>query len=179
MSGPSSWFSADALSTLCERHFLRNAKRCSEVASNLKIWRSILSARDDKASPKVTLLCVDDDKFWLQYEKMFLENFGYSIVTASSGREGLELAEIHWFDVAIVDYSMPDMNGQEFAVAMRRLWPRTPIVMLSGMLDVSEEVFQVVDAYVGKECFAKAILPAITLLREEHSVIASIHEADT
>jgi CheY-like chemotaxis protein len=135
-----------------------------------------LSTRDDKGSQKLTLLCIDDDKFWLQCEKTFLETFGYAVVTASSGREGLELAEIHCFDVAIVDDCMPDLNGQEFAVAMRRLWPRTPIVMLSGMLDVPDEVFQVVDAVVGKECFTKGLLPAITLLREGHSVTASIHE---
>jgi CheY-like chemotaxis protein len=135
-----------------------------------------LSTRDRKGRQKVTLLCIDDDKFWLQCEKAFLESFGYAVATASSGREGLELAETQWFDVAIVDYCMPDMNGQEFAAAMRRLWPRTPIVMLSGMLDVPEEVFQVVDAVVGKECLAKGLLPAITLLREEHLVTASIRE---
>jgi len=132
-----------------------------------------LSTRDDKGSRKVTLLCIDDDPFWLQCEKAFLESSGYAVETASSGREGLELAEIHWFDVAIVDYCMPDMNRQEFAVAMRRLWPRTPIVMLSGMLDVPDEVFEVVDAFVAKECLAKGLLPAITLLSEEHSVTAS------
>jgi CheY-like chemotaxis protein len=132
-----------------------------------------LSARNDKGRRKVTLLCVDDDKCWLQYEKTFLEIFGYAVVTASSGREGLELAAVHWFDVVVVDFCMPDMNGQEFAVAMRRLWPRIPIVMLSGMLAVPDEVFEVVDAFVGKECFAKALLPAITLLSEEHSVTAS------
>jgi len=137
-----------------------------------------VTTQDDNSSQKAPLLCVDDDKTWLQYEKIFLESFGYTVVTASSGREALELAEIRWFDVAIVDYCMPEMNGQEFAIAMRRLWPRTPIVMLSGMLDVPEEVFQVVDAFIRKECFSKGLLPAITLLREEHSGVASIHEID-
>ena len=143
----------------------------------MNILEVILSTRDDKRSEKVTLLCIDDDKFWLQCEKGFLESFGYAVATASSGREALELAKSHWFDIAIVDYCMPHMNGREFAVAMRRLWPRTPIVMLSGMLDVPEDVFQVVDAVVEKEGFAKGLLPAITLLKEEYSVTASIHES--
>jgi CheY-like chemotaxis protein len=129
-----------------------------------------LSTPDVKGAQEVTLLCIDDDKFWLQYEKTFLESLGYAVVTASSGREGLELADVHWFDVAIVDYCMPDMNGKEFAVAMRRRWPRIPIVMLSGMLDVPEAVFQVVDAFVAKECFVKGLPEAITLFKEEHSV---------
>lgn len=156
---------------------LRDAKRCSEVANNPNIWSLILSTRDDKDSERVTLLCVDDDKCWLQYEKIFLETFGYAVVTASSGREALELAQFRWFDVAIVDYCMPEMNGKEFAVAMRRRWPRTPIVMLSGMLDVPDEVFEVVDAFVGKEGFENGLLSALTFLKEEHSVTSSIQDS--
>jgi len=135
-----------------------------------------LSTRDDKYGERVTLLCVDDDKCWLQYEKIFLEDFGYAVVTASSGREALELAELRFFDIAIVDYCMPEMNGEEFAVAMRRRWPRTPIVMLSGMLDVPEEVFEVVDAFVDKEGCGNALLTALTFLKEEHSVTANIRD---
>ena len=174
--GPHSWFSAHALSTLRDRLFSPACEKIQRSRKHSNTWGLILSTRDDKDSPRVTLLCIDDDNCWLQYEKIFLESFGYAVETACSGREALELAEFHRFDVAIVDYCMPEMNGQEFAVAMRRRWPRTPIVMLSGMLDVPDEVFQVVDAFVGKECFAKGLLPAITLLKEEHSVTAGIHE---
>ena len=46
--------------------------------------------------------------------------------------KGLELATIHAVDVVIVDYFMPEMNGHEFAVEMRRLSPQAPIIMLSG-----------------------------------------------
>ena len=37
----------------------------------------------------VQILCIDDDNALLQCEKAFLESFGYSVVTASSGGEGL------------------------------------------------------------------------------------------
>ena len=116
------------------------------------------------------LLCIDDDQDVLQCEKAFLEAFGYTVVTASSGREGLELAGLHSFDVAIVDYCMPEMNGQEFAIAMRRLRPLTRIIMLSGEVDVPGHALKVVDAFVAKDCLASRLLPAIALLREEHSL---------
>lgn len=115
--------------------------------------------------PRVALLCIDDDQDVLACEKAFLETFGYTIVTASSGREGLKLAGLHPFDVVIVDYDMPQMNGQEFAIALRRLRPRAPIIMLSGDVGVAEQTLKVVDAFVAKDCLGSQLLPAIALLR--------------
>jgi CheY-like chemotaxis protein len=114
--------------------------------------------------PKVALLCIDDDPAVLECEKAFLESFGCTVVTASSGLEGLKLACLHSFDVVIVDYSMPEMSGQEFAIAMRRLRPLAPIIMLSGAVDVREQALEVVDAFVPKGCLASRLLPTIQLL---------------
>jgi DNA-binding response OmpR family regulator len=129
-----------------------------------------MPASDIKALPKVAVLCIDDDISLLQCEKAFLETFGYTAVTASSGREGLELASAHSFDVVVVDYFMPEMDGQELAIAMRRRWPQTPIIMLSGIEDVPTQVLNAVDAFVVKDCLASELLPAITLLREKQLV---------
>ena len=49
--------------------------------------------------PVAALLCIDDDQAVLECEKAFLESFGYSVVTASSGPEGLKLAALHSFDL--------------------------------------------------------------------------------
>jgi CheY-like chemotaxis protein len=100
----------------------------------------------------------------LECEKAFLESFGYTVMTASSGPEGLKLAGLHSFDVVIVDYSMPEINGQEFAIAMRRFRPRVPIIMLSGAVDVPEQALKVVDTFVPKGCLASRLMPAIELL---------------
>ena len=115
-----------------------------------------------EAQPKVALLCIDDDPDVLECEKAFLETFGYTVATASSGRKGLELAGLHSFDVVIVDYCMPEMNGEEFAIAMRQLRPRAPIILLSGMVDVPGQALKAVDAFV-----------AIALFRAETRFTAS------
>lgn len=114
--------------------------------------------------PKASLLCIDDDQAVLECEKAFLETFGYTVVTASSGPEGLKLAGRYSFDVVVVDYNMPTMSGQEFAIAMRRLRPLAPIIMLSGAIDVPEQALKEVDAFVPKSCLASRLLPAIELL---------------
>ena len=70
------------------------------------------------------ILCIDDDETVLECEKQFLETFGFTVLTAPSGGEGLELADKHSVDVVIVDYFMPEMNGHEVAVELRRLKPQ-------------------------------------------------------
>jgi CheY-like chemotaxis protein len=126
-----------------------------------------------KTPAKGALLCIDDDQDVLECEKAFLETFGYTVMTASSGREGLQLASLHSFDVVIVDYCMPEMDGQELAIAMKRLRPRAPVILLSGTVDVPRQALKVFDAFVTKDCLASRLLPIIALLRDESSVQGS------
>jgi len=107
------------------------------------------------------LLCIDDDEEVLECEKSFLESFGYTVLIAPSGGKGLELASIHSVDVVIVDYFMPEMNGQEVAIEMRRLRPQAPIIMLSGAVDVPDETLKLVDAFIAKDRLASQLLPTI------------------
>src|SRR3982074_731649 len=88
------------------------------------------------------ILCIDDDEEVLECEKAFLESFGYTVLTAPSGGKGLELASIHSVDVVIVDYVMPEMNGHEVALEIRRLRPQAPIIMLSGAVEVPEQALK-------------------------------------
>ena len=97
------------------------------------------------------LLCIDDNPDILECEKAFLETFGHTVLTASNGGDGLNLASIHKIDVAVVDYLMPEMDGHEFAIAMKRLRPQVPIIMLSATVDIPKQALEVVDAFVAKD----------------------------
>jgi CheY-like chemotaxis protein len=113
----------------------------------------------DPELQRAVLLCIDEDV--LECEKSFLESFGYTVLTASSGNEGLELASMYSVDVVIVDYLMPEMNRQEVAKEMRRLKPLAPIIMLSAAVDVPEQALRVVDAFITKDGLASQLLPMI------------------
>ena len=115
---------------------------------------------------RAVLLCIDDNLDVLECEKLFLESFGYSVLTATSGGQGLELASMHPIDIVIVDYFMPEMNGQEVAIEMRRLRPKAPIILLSGAADVPEQALRQVDAFIAKDRLASQLLPAIAQLQE-------------
>ncbi|MFZ1916545.1 MAG: response regulator [Terriglobales bacterium] len=124
-----------------------------------------------EALQRAVLLCIDDNQDVLDCERAFLETFGYAVLTALSGRKGLELASVHPVDVVIVDYVMPEMNGQEFAIKMKRLRPQAPIIMLSAALDVPKEALNLVDAFIAKDHLSSQLLPMIAQLHED--VLAS------
>jgi CheY-like chemotaxis protein len=124
-----------------------------------------------EALQRAVLLCIDDNQDVLDCERAFLETFGYTVLTALSGRKGLELASAHPVDVVIVDYVMPEMNGQEFAIKMKRLRPQAPIIMLSAALDVPKEALNLVDAFIAKDHLSSQLLPMIAQLHQD--VLAS------
>ncbi len=124
-----------------------------------------------EALQSAVLLCIDDNQDVLDCERAFLETFGYTVLTALSGEKGLELACIHSVDIVIVDYVMPEMNGQEFAIEMRRLRPQAPIIMLSALTDVPKQALKLVDAFITKDHLSSQLLPMIAQLHE--TVLAS------
>ncbi len=115
----------------------------------------------DSELRRSVLLCIDDDEDVLECEKSFLESFGYTVLTAASGGKGLELASRHSVDIVIVDYLMPEMNGHEVAIEIKRLKPQAPIIMLSAAVDVPEQALKLVDAFIAKDSLATQLLPTI------------------
>jgi CheY-like chemotaxis protein len=125
-----------------------------------------MSATVSPALQSAIVLCIDDNEDVLECEKSFLESFGYSVLTAASGGKGLELASKHSVDVVILDYFMPEMNGQEVAIALRRLKPQAPIIMLSGAVDVPKQALKLVDAFIAKDHLSSQLLPVIAQLHK-------------
>jgi DNA-binding NarL/FixJ family response regulator len=73
----------------------------------------------------------------------------------------LELASMHLVDVVIVDYLVPEMNGQEVAMKLTRFMPEAPIIMLSVAIDVAEQVLNLVNVFLAKDSLATQLLPMI------------------
>ena len=132
------------------------------------------------ASPELkraVLLCIDDSEDMLECEKSFLESFGYTVLTAARGGKGLELASRHSVDVVIVDYFMPEMNGEEVAIEMRRVRPLAPIILLTGAVAVPHQSLKFVDALVAKDRLARELLPTIAQLHGCESTLTPWCEA--
>ena len=99
---------------------------------------------------KKLVLCIDDNRQGLHARSLILQSAGYDVITASSGRIGLRLLGRHPVQLVILDYGMPEMNGEAVAREIRRTHPHVPILMLSGQLDIPKRASSAVDAFVAK-----------------------------
>jgi CheY-like chemotaxis protein len=121
-----------------------------------------------------TILCIDDDDGVLEYQRALLERRGYSVLTASSARQGLQIAADSGVAAVIVDYHMPEINGHEVALQIKRLNPNTPIVMVSSDEEIPSHVLDVVDAFVPKDQTPTQLVPVLTRICDE--VLAKVAE---
>jgi CheY-like chemotaxis protein len=90
---------------------------------------------DTKPAPRPwVILMVDDEPDILLTVKTLLEASipGVKVITASSGRLGLELLDRERIDVILSDLRMPGMDGIEFLYQARRAHPNIPRVMLTA-----------------------------------------------
>jgi len=110
------------------------------------------------------ILCIDDEAVGLAVRKMMLESEGFEVAVAPDGKTGLQLFSNNRFDLVVLDYSMPGMNGGEVAQAIRQLRPETPIILLSAYVTLPDEHVELADAYVTKGESTEVLLALIRKL---------------
>lgn len=96
------------------------------------------------------ILCIDDEEPALLLRRLVLENAGYRVFTALTGKQGIELFRHQPIDVVILDYWMADMDGLDVAEQLKGLSPKTPIIMLSGYTSILDEGLGRVDLWLRK-----------------------------
>lgn len=84
-----------------------------------------------------SVLCVDDEKNILNSLRRLLRQENYSLLTASSGAEALKLLEEAHVQLVISDQRMPEMSGVDFLSEVRKKYPETIRIILSGYTDVN------------------------------------------
>ncbi len=96
------------------------------------------------------LLVVDDEKNILKLYKAELEDEGYTVITANSGKEAIELFEKENPDLVTLDILMPDIDGIRVLRQMKELKPNIPVIMLTAYDYRDDFSVWVSDAYVVK-----------------------------
>ena len=86
--------------------------------------------------PERTILLVDDEPVILSLLEYILRREGYNTLTVGSGLEGLEQLASHKVGVVISDARMPQMDGAEFLDKVRKMYPDSVRIMLSGYTDL-------------------------------------------
>jgi CheY-like chemotaxis protein len=96
------------------------------------------------------ILCVDDEWGGLEGRRMLLEERGYQVLAATSGEEALQLFASHPPDLVLVDFHMPEMNGDIVAKRMKASQPDVPVAMLSAEEGLPESALESVDVFISK-----------------------------
>ncbi|MEA1969434.1 MAG: response regulator [Thermodesulfobacteriota bacterium] len=78
------------------------------------------------------ILIIDDEPQIRSMLKKILEREGFDIIVASDGKEGMKLFERNPVDLVITDLIMPEKEGIEIILELRKGYPDVPIIAMSG-----------------------------------------------
>ncbi|MCL4435415.1 MAG: response regulator [Thaumarchaeota archaeon] len=110
------------------------------------------------------ILIVDDDKIILSILAKFLQRAGYQTDVAETSREALEKVKNQYYDVALMDIKLPDMEGTDLLLIMNRTSPRMTKIMMTGFASKENRERSLnrgADAYLVKPIAPQQLLKTI------------------
>ena len=115
------------------------------------------------------ILIVEDSKTQELLLKSTLENAGFEVICADSGRDGINYAKQYTPDLIITDIKMPDVNGYEVAWTIKNdfVLKRIPIILLSNLSETRDIIMgleSLADSYIIKPFNSEELVANIHFL---------------
>jgi DNA-binding NtrC family response regulator len=82
--------------------------------------------------PKRKVLIIDDDPAILETLELVLSQQDLEVTKADSGMAAVEAVKKDYFTIAITDFKMPGMNGLDTLVALKKIAPLLPVIVITG-----------------------------------------------
>ena len=102
--------------------------------------RRTRSQRGKSRQKKTKVLVVDDEHLIADTTTEILMQSGFHAACAYDGASALAIASQLAPDFVITDVVMPQMNGVQLAIAIRKLLPSAEVILLSGQAGISDIV---------------------------------------
>jgi len=102
---------------------------------------------------RARILVVDDDESIRKAISTILKEKGYLVDTAENGKEAIQKTHNGFYNLALIDIRLPDMEGIELLTRMRETTPRMVKIIVTGfpsLQNAMEAVNRSADAYVIK-----------------------------
>ena len=110
------------------------------------------------------ILLIDDDKNIRQTLTIVLQEEGYIVDTAENGKEAIEKSFANFYNLAIVDWRLPDIEGTVLITQLKETTPKMAKIMLTGypsMNTAIDAVNQHADAFLIKPVDVEELLKKI------------------
>jgi DNA-binding NtrC family response regulator len=110
------------------------------------------------------ILVIDDDENIRKVLETILADEGYSVETAETAKKGIEKSEQAFFNLALIDVRLPDMEGIELLSKLRNTKPKMRKIIVTGYPTLQNAIAAVnkgADAYVMKPFDVEKILQTI------------------
>jgi len=109
--------------------------------------------------PGAHILVVEDDPRVCRSTVDVLEELGYLPTACDSGRQALEQLAAHAeIDLVLTDVMMPEMTGTELAAEVRRLYPRIPVLFVTGYVGEAGDADELIGGELLRKPFTIAAL---------------------
>jgi DNA-binding NtrC family response regulator len=99
------------------------------------------------------ILVIDDDSSIRKVLSAALEDEGYIVDIAENGREAIRKSKSHFYNLALIDIRLPDMDGTKLLTEMKDTVPKMVKIIVTGypgLQNAIDAVNQGADAYVVK-----------------------------
>ncbi len=117
-------------------------------------------------------LIVEDEESWLELISMIVEDAGYPVLKASTGRQALALAAGEKLAFVVLDLKLPDMAGTDLMRCLREMpgRERLPVLVLTSLHREEARRLPVegTEAFVSKDQGLVSILGGIRQLQPRH-----------
>ncbi len=107
-----------------------------------------------------TILIVDDDAAILHTFSRIFQRRGYCVAVAERGKEAIEKISVNHYDIALIDFKLPDMQGTELFPIIEAVSPSTLKIMLTGQIHL-EDIIVGADAFIAKPIDPQRLLSII------------------
>jgi len=98
---------------------------------------------------RTTVMYVDDNPKSSRLLTAVLAGCGFRVISSNDPLEALALCSRTDFDLALLDYEMPEMSGAKLAQEIKCLLPEVPVVLLSSRFKLPASDLVFVDAHFG------------------------------
>ena len=129
-----------------------------------------------------TVLVIDDETATLTMFRLFLNAYGYSVLTAENGETGLRLVREHHPGIVFTDLKMPGMDGFEVLKKIKKTAPQTEVVVITGHGDMDHVVRALnldatdfINKPIGRSALDAALKRAEARLNDDRQDTAPLH----